>query len=809
MIESEKKRNLFIENDENSQTKPILYALIWISWGAYSVALISGLYWGDKKLILITLINCIILLIPFLLLRHGNVRASGYLLVLMVLVMVTIVATIGQGIHDFTILAYPTIIIFASLALDRLGFRVIVIMTFVAVAWLVFGEALGLYVSKTYKTPGLIDFLETAVLLSTAALSVNLLSSNIRRNLVRAKQEIEQRKQVEDLLRASEERFKLSMDATNDGLWDWVIKTKGGYFSPGYYRMLGYEIDEFPVDSNYWEGLIHPDDREYTLQKNLDCIEGRSEHFEVEYRMKAKNGEWRWILGRGKCITRDEQGLATRLVGTHVDITERKQVESALLESEKKYRGLFQVNKDGIAIFLLNPNGPPSTFVELNDAAPKMLGYTREEMLQLSPVNLEPYTSQDQMRSRQSELKLKGTLDYETILLHKNGHPIFTEFTAQYIEYEGKPAIMNVVRDVTERTQREKELQAIASLSASLRSAPSRVEMLPVIVEQLSHILNCDSILIQIIEEQTQDAVVEGAYGEWSSTIGSRQPNNTGLNSFLRETMLPYLNNYIKDDPRFITLENVNNANIIATAGVPLVAQDQVIGYLWMGGKKEIAESEFRLLTAIADIAANAIHRTTLHERTLMHAVNLSQAYDSTLEGWAHALELRDQETEGHARNVVKRTFELARKMGITENELEHVRRGALLHDIGKMGIPDSVLLKPGTLNEREWEIMRRHPEYAFTLMQPIEYLHPALDIPYCHHEKWDGSGYPRGLKGEAIPLVARIFAIVDVWDALLSDRPYRKAWSKEQAYKYLNDQAGKHFDPQVVKGFLEMITEK
>jgi PAS domain S-box-containing protein len=802
------ENSLHTENEEDIQGKPTISAILWISWVAYFVALISGLYWGDRTLIIVTLINCIILIIPFWLLRRGNVRASGYLLVLMVLGMVTVVATIGQGIHDFTILAYPIIIVFASLALDRLGFRIFVILTVAAVAWLVFGEALGLFVTKNYKTPGLIDFLETAVLLSTAALAVNLLSSNIRKNLARANQEIEQRKQVEELLRVSEERFKLSMDATNDGLWDWDTKSKGGYFSPGYYRMLGYEIDEFPVDSNYWEGLIHPDDREYTLQKNLDCIEGRSEYFEVEYRMKAKNGEWRWILGRGKCITRDELGRAIRLVGTHVDITERKKVEHILLESEKKYRGLFHDNKDGIAIFLVNPNGPPSTFVELNGAASKMLGYTREEMLQLTPIMLEPYTPKDQIRSRQSELRLKGTLDYETILLHKNGHPVFTEFTAQYIEYEGKPAIMNVVRDITDRTQREKELRAIASLSATLRSAPSRVEMLPVIVEQLSHILNCDSILFQIIDEQTQDAVVEGAYGEWSATIGSHQPDNTGLNAVLRETMVPYLNNNIKSDPRFITLENVNNDDIIATAGVPLVAQDQVIGFLWMGGKKEIAESEVRLLTAVADIAANAIYRSTLHERTLMHAVNLSQAYDSTLEGWAHALELRDQETEGHARNVVKKTVELARKMGMTENELEHVRRGALLHDIGKMGIPDSVLLKPGTLNDREWEIMRRHPEYAYNLMQPIAYLHPALDIPYCHHEKWDGSGYPRGLKGEEIPLVARIFAIVDVWDALMSNRPYRKAWRKEQAIEYLREQAGKHFDPQVVKVFFEMMTE-
>ena len=802
------ENSIHTENEEDIQRKPTLSAILWISWLAYFVALISGLYWGDRTLIIVTLINCIILIIPFWLLRRGNVRASGYLIVLMVLGMVTVVATIGQGIHDFTILAYPIIIVFASLALDRLGFRIFVILTVAAAAWLVFGEALGLFVTKNYKTPGLIDFLETAVLLSTAALAVNLLSSNIRKNLARANQEIEQRKQMEELLRASEERFKLSMDATNDGLWDWDTKSKGGYFSPGYYRMLGYEIDEFPVDSNYWEGLIHPDDREYTLQKNLDCIEGRCEYFEVEYRMKAKNGEWRWILGRGKCITRDELGRAIRLVGTHVDITERKNVTHILLESEKKYRGLFHDNKDGIAIFLVNPNGPPSTFVELNDSAPKMLGYSREEMLQLTPVMLEPFTLFEQMRSRQSEIMLKGTLDYETILLHKNGQAVFTEFTAQYIEYEGKPAIMNVVRNVTERKQSEKELQAIASLSASLRSAPSRLEMLPVIVEQLSHILNCDSILFQIIDQETQDAVVEGAYGEWSSTIGTRQPNNTGLNAVLRETMIPYLNNNIKDDPRFITLENVNNDEIVATAGVPLVAQDQVIGFLWMGGKKEITESEVRLLTAVADIAANAIHRATLHERTLMHAVNLSQAYDSTLEGWAHALELRDQETEGHSRNVVKKTVELAQKMGMSENELEHVRRGALLHDIGKMGIPDSVLLKPGTLNEREWEIMRRHPEYAYNLMQPIEYLHPALDIPYCHHEKWDGSGYPRGLKGEDIPLVARIFAIVDVWDALLSNRPYRKAWSKEQAKKYIREQAGKHFDPQVVKAFLEVMSE-
>jgi putative nucleotidyltransferase with HDIG domain len=186
----------------------------------------------------------------------------------------------------------------------------------------------------------------------------------------------------------------------------------------------------------------------------------------------------------------------------------------------------------------------------------------------------------------------------------------------------------------------------------------------------------------------------------------------------------------------------------------------------------------------------------------------LRESYDTTLEGWAHALELRDHGTVEHSRNVVQLTVDLARAMGFAEDGLTHIRRGALLHDIGKMGVPDSILLKPGTLDECEWEIMRRHPQYAYELLEPIEYLRPVLDIPYCHHEKWDGSGYPRGLKGEEIPLPARLFAIVDVWDALRTDRPYRKAWPIENARTVILEQSGYHFDPMVVHSFLEIIEQ-
>ncbi len=184
----------------------------------------------------------------------------------------------------------------------------------------------------------------------------------------------------------------------------------------------------------------------------------------------------------------------------------------------------------------------------------------------------------------------------------------------------------------------------------------------------------------------------------------------------------------------------------------------------------------------------------------------LLTAYDKTIEGWSHALDLRDKETEGHTNRVTEITLKFARAAGFTEEELGHVRRGALLHDVGKLGIPDSILHKPAKLTEEEWQVMRMHPVYAYQWLSSIAFLLPALDIPYCHHEKWDGTGYPRGLKGEAIPLAARLFAIVDVWDALCSERLYRKAVPKVEVLEYICNQAGSHFDPKLVKVFVELM---
>ena len=244
---------------------------------------------------------------------------------------------------------------------------------------------------------------------------------------------------------------------------------------------------------------------------------------------------------------------------------------------------------------------------------------------------------------------------------------------------------------------------------------------------------------------------------------------------------------------------------------LPLVAKGEIQGVLELFYRqpRQLDPEWHSFLETLAGQSAIAIYNIGVFNSLQRSNNELGLAYDTTLEGWARALELRDQETEGHSRRVNDLVLNLAQQFGIEGEDLRNLRRGALLHDIGKMAIPDKILLKPGPLTDEEWVVMKQHPGYALDLLSRILYLSRAIDIPYYHHEKWDGSGYPQGLCEEEIPLAARIFSIVDVWDALTSDRPYRKAWQSDRVRAYLIEQSGHHFDPAVVRVFLTMLSNE
>jgi HD-GYP domain-containing protein (c-di-GMP phosphodiesterase class II) len=364
-------------------------------------------------------------------------------------------------------------------------------------------------------------------------------------------------------------------------------------------------------------------------------------------------------------------------------------------------------------------------------------------------------------------------------------------------------------KDARRRLER---LQALRTIDVAITTNRDLRKNLEVLLDNIKEQLKVDAAVFLLLDENKQHLEFASSLGFHTSTLQfTRLRLGEGMagRAALQRKIVHVQD--LRIDPQ--TLANapaLAQEGFVSYFAAPLIAQGQVKGVLEIFHRSLLNPDEewLSFLEALAGQAAIAIESTTLFDDLQSANDELSQAYDSTIEGWSHALDLRDKETEGHTQRVTQMTLTLARSMGINASELVHIRRGALLHDIGKMGVPDHILLKPGALTEEEWAIMRKHPVYAHELLTPIAYLRPALDIPYCHHEKWDGTGYPRGLTGTQIPFTARLFALVDVWDALTSDRPYRKGWSKEKALEHIQSLAGTHFDPKVVELFLHTLNE-
>ncbi len=361
--------------------------------------------------------------------------------------------------------------------------------------------------------------------------------------------------------------------------------------------------------------------------------------------------------------------------------------------------------------------------------------------------------------------------------------------------------------------QTEQRLQRIASLhtiDVAISSSFDLQFILDILLTQVTHHLGVDAADVLLLNPYTDSLEFTASRGFKSPPV-KRPPIRLGNGPAGRAAYEKRMVKVIHspgDEELFLEPMLASKEEFTSYYGMPLISKGQVLGVLEVFDRRLLkpVPDWLDFLITLAGQAAIAIDSVTLFNDLQRSNVELTLAYDATIEGWSHALDLRDKETEGHTQRVTQLTLELARSIGLREEELVHIRRGALLHDMGKLGIPDHILLKPDKLTDEEWQIMRQHPTFAYEMLSPITFLRPALDIPHYHHEKWDGTGYPQGLKGEQIPLAARIFAVADVWDALRSDRPYRSKWSKEKVLDYIREQSGTHFDPQIVEAFLKLM---
>ncbi len=580
----------------------------------------------------------------------------------------------------------------------------------------------------------------------------------------------------------------------------------------------------------------------------------RADDYEVMQSGKAKlhivetqhqiNDHMIW-LDTSKIPLRDSKGQVIGVMGVSTDITERKQAEAELVvankellfqneEKEKRAAELLLANKElafqndekekrAIELLLANKELAFQNDEKEKRAAElllanKELAFQNDEKekraIELLLANKELAFQNDEKEKRAAELLLANKeLAFQNDEKEKRAAELLLankELAFQNEEKEKRAAELVLANeDIVCRLQ---NIQALHKIDQAVVGSLDLNLTLHVVLEQAKAELHVCAAAILLFNPYSQILEFAAGIGFRSKAIERsrlRLGEGLGGRAALEERTTSIID-LPENSDQFVRAPLLAGEEFITYFSTPLIVKGQVKGVLEVFHRSPFIPDQDWLdfLEVLAGQTAIAVDSATLLANLQRSNRELFNAYDSTIEGWSHALDLRDKETEGHTQRVTEMTMKLARAAEITEEELVHVRRGALLHDIGKMGVPDYILLKPDKLTDEEWVTMRKHPFFAFELLSPISYLRPALDIPYCHHEKWDGSGYPRGLKGEQIPLATRLFSIIDVWDALRSDRPYRQGWSKEKVIEHIKSLSGTHFEPKAVELFLNMINE-
>jgi PAS domain S-box-containing protein len=531
----------------------------------------------------------------------------------------------------------------------------------------------------------------------------------------------------------------------------------------------------------------------------------------VEETIPSANGDKVYDVIKAPVFAED--GSRNGLIVFGRDITEKKKAEEQLRISEQTYQGILRSVTE--SVFVQEQSGE---FIDINSAALDSYGYTHDELLHQGPELLSAPGKNDIDKVSQAiQAAYQGQpQQFEFWGIKKNGQIFPQEVSLTQGWYFGKKAVIAVIRDITARKKAEQslykrlsELEALRTIDRAITSSFDMKTTLNIVLTQSIQRLNVAAMAILLLDNDLQLLRYTIAQGFRNQDIENIEihPGQGLAGKIMMERQIIYLADHeiIAQDKPF-----AHDEDFSSYYGIPLIARGQLKGILEVfqrGPATNDDDSDWlNFFEALANQTAIAIDNAQMFESLQYKNLELALAYDATIEGWSRALELREKESPGHAERISILTLGLAASLGMNKEELGDVRYGVLLHDIGKMGIPDEILLKKGLLNDDERAIMREHAQHAYNLLSKISYLKHSLDIPHYHHEKWDGSGYPEGLAGTKIPLAARIFAIVDVWDALTNDRPYRKAWSESEATAYIREQSGKHFDPEIVDAFIRLI---
>lgn len=626
--------------------------------------------------------------------------------------------------------------------------------------------------------------------------------------------DVTERKQAEEALKQSEAFTKSIVENEPECV---KIVGAGGrlqYMNPAGLAMIEADSLDSVLDKSVYP-IVAPNDRQAFIDLTERVLRG--ERGSLQFEIAGLKGARRWLETHAVPLY-DGEGNVSSLLGLTRDITERKRAEETALATEEKYRSIFENALEGIY-----QSSPEGRFHTVNPAFAHMLGYdSPQEMIDsITDIARQVYHDASRRADFTRRLEEQGNISgFEYQLRRKDDRLIWVSENARVVRdlagnvlyYEG------LLEDITSRKQNEQRIQiqlqqlnSLHTIENAINSNSDLRTTLEVILREVLAQLKADAASVLLFNKDAHTLDYTAGRGFLSKAIQHTKlragEGYAGRIILDRKTIhVPDLTKAKND--RLANALNLAGEDFAAYVGSPLIAKGQVLGVLEIFQRAPLTPDPdwFDFLSTLADQAALAIDNAQLFENLQRTNFDLTLAYDATIEGWSRAMDLRDKETEGHTQRVTNLTVKLARKMGIPDVAILHIRRGALLHDIGKMGIPDSILHKPDKLTPEEWDIMRQHTNYAFQMLTPIAYLKPALDIPRFHHEKWDGTGYPNGLKGGQIPIAARIFAVVDVWDALTTDRSYRRAWSKESAIEYIRNESGKHFDPNVVENFLSII---